>query len=113
MAMLLLLCGCAKEEEKPNPYEVIREQVEISASALPNLYWDVNLVTPSNVDVTRIEEAGDGTYDVYGKVHMTDRYGDKWEVKFYVSMVYDETTGEADNSSKTNLVQYDEPTRSN
>ncbi len=80
LAFSLLACG----EKGPSREEQINEEIRstIQAEAAVECMFNYSNVKLAMATCTTIRDNGDGTYDVFGYVTVTDNYGDKYKGNF-------------------------------
>lgn len=98
MAILMCLCLCAcdpgtEAEDAKSPEETVESKVRSQIMAEIILTYDTEGVPTIT---SYVNQRGENTYEVTGKVTVKDKYGDYYTGKYDAEVEYDPETGYCD-----------------
>lgn len=80
LAITMCACGTSASNEEPSIEDRIENRIEAKAMVYMGLMYDVS-ATYTNISTLRLSE-DNSEYEAYGKVTVTDKYGDKYSGNF-------------------------------
>ncbi len=88
--LVFSLCACGSSKtEKVDVKENIR--IAVQGKATVECMFSYESVKTVLASCSTIDDNGDGTYDVFGKITVIDDFGDKYDAKYEAKVSVDES----------------------